>query len=138
LEQVRPDLLEQVVDGRLSAHAAMMEAGLRKRSFTIPHDASRVAEILCEHFDTQALRIIEHRLKLELLPAPDPDPPASRGPKGSTKTWFYAVVDNEEVSKHSKMSNAFRALDQHVRERAKRGEPVREVYVQQGWGQCFF
>jgi hypothetical protein len=51
LRKHRPDLLEDVKAGKLSAHAAMIQAGLRQRSISIPDDPKQAARRLKRHFD---------------------------------------------------------------------------------------
>jgi hypothetical protein len=56
LRSDRPDLLQRVLDGELSAHAAMVEAGFRRRMITINSDVERAARDLCRHFRDRADR----------------------------------------------------------------------------------
>ena len=51
LKRDRPDLLERVKSGELSPHAAAVEAGFRKKTFTIPADPQKAAAALRRHFD---------------------------------------------------------------------------------------
>ena len=55
LRNQRPDLHSQVLAGEKSPHAAMIEAGFRKRSITVPLDVSDAARILARHFDVTEL-----------------------------------------------------------------------------------
>jgi hypothetical protein len=50
LGEQRPDLWVKVLDGTLSPHAAMVEAGLRKRSITIPATPVEAAAAIKRHF----------------------------------------------------------------------------------------
>lgn len=46
LRQKRPDLHKQVLDGELSAHAAMVQGGFRKKTITVPCDVEGAAKAL--------------------------------------------------------------------------------------------
>lgn len=59
LRKDAPELHREVLKGNLSAHAAMVQAGYRKRTITVPIDPQRAAATLKRHLD-------EHQLK-ELL-----------------------------------------------------------------------
>ena len=50
LGEKRPDLLDRVIAGGLSPHAAMVEAGFREKSITIPSDPENAARRLAKHF----------------------------------------------------------------------------------------
>ena len=50
LRKDRPDLHAQVLAKKLSPHAAMIEAGYRVKSMTIPADPTRAAQYLKRHF----------------------------------------------------------------------------------------
>jgi hypothetical protein len=50
LERHRPDLLARVEAGELSAHAAMLEAGLKKPTVIIPIDPEAAARLIVKHF----------------------------------------------------------------------------------------
>ena len=54
LRKDRPDLHQQVLDGEMSPHAAMIEAGFRKKTLTIPADVDGAARRLVKHFDASA------------------------------------------------------------------------------------
>jgi hypothetical protein len=134
LERERPDLLERVRSSELSTHAAMVEAGFRKKSITLSLDPRRAAASLLNAFPREQLQVIKRVLDLELLPEPDgPTEPPPKQPAG-WNTYYYAVVDGDEVSKHRKISLAFRALDRLLQER---GEPLVAVWVQDERGRCF-
>jgi hypothetical protein len=51
----RPDLLERVRAGELSAHAAMVEAGFIEKSITIPDEPAAAARRLLRHFQGDRL-----------------------------------------------------------------------------------
>ena len=55
LRSSRPDLHAQVIAGEKSPHAAMVEAGFRKRTLTVPLEVEDAARILARHFDVAAL-----------------------------------------------------------------------------------
>jgi hypothetical protein len=50
LRDKRPDLHKRVLAGELSPHAAMIEAGFRKKTFTVPDDIKLAAKALARHF----------------------------------------------------------------------------------------
>ena len=135
LARERPDLVERVRSGELSTHAAMLEAGLRKRTVTLPTDLRRAATKLCEIFSPEELRVIRRALDLELLPEPEAAPIEKRIPVH--RRIYYAVVQGEEVSKHRKLSKAFQAVDKVVRQRKQKGEPSPEVWVRDDWGRHY-
>jgi hypothetical protein len=114
----------------------MVEAGFRKRSLTISMDPGRAAASLCKAFQPEELRIIKRVLDLALLPEPDApsEPPPTR-----RSTSYYVVVDGDDVSKHRKVSLAFRRLDQLLQERREQGEPPpAQSWVRDDWGRCFY
>jgi hypothetical protein len=60
LRRERPDLHQRVLAGELSPHAAMVEAGFRRRSFTVPDDPERAAEALVRRFgEDGAERVVQ-------------------------------------------------------------------------------
>jgi hypothetical protein len=50
LRKDRPDLLERVTGGELSPHAAMLEAGFRRKTISVPLDPELAAHALARHF----------------------------------------------------------------------------------------
>lgn len=56
LREDAPELHRQVLDGTISPHAAMIEAGFRKRTITVPLDPERAAVTLTRHFTPDELR----------------------------------------------------------------------------------
>jgi hypothetical protein len=62
LRKDRKDLHARVVAGEMSPHAAMVEAGFRPRTLTIPVDADRVVCVLRRHFSADECRLIGARL----------------------------------------------------------------------------
>jgi hypothetical protein len=58
LRKDRPDLLEQVKEGALSAHAAMIEAGFRDRSITIPDEPVAASRRLLRNFSGDRLVLL--------------------------------------------------------------------------------
>ena len=50
LKRDRPDLAERVVVGEMSANAAMVKAGFRKKTFTVPEDVDAAADVLIRRF----------------------------------------------------------------------------------------
>jgi hypothetical protein len=53
LRDHRPDLHARVLEGELSAHRAMIEAGFRTRGFTVPDDIDAAAATLKRRFRDQ-------------------------------------------------------------------------------------
>lgn len=65
LGKSRPDLLEKVRAGDLSAHAAMVEAGFKERQITIPVDPAKAARRLVRHFSRKQFNsLVEETLRL--------------------------------------------------------------------------
>lgn len=62
LSKSRPDLLEQVKSGELSAHKAMVVAGFAEKSITIPSDPANAARRLLRHFQDDRLRSLVEAL----------------------------------------------------------------------------
>lgn len=55
-----PELHERVIAGELSPHAAMVQAGYRKKTYQIPADAEDAAIVLLKKFNADELqRIVE-------------------------------------------------------------------------------
>ncbi len=50
LSKERRDLYELVRDGKLSAHAAMVQAGFRDKQITLPVDPGKAGRLLARHF----------------------------------------------------------------------------------------
>lgn len=48
-------LYERVIAGEISPHAAMVEAGFRKKMLTVPADVRAAARVLVKHFDAHEL-----------------------------------------------------------------------------------
>jgi hypothetical protein len=66
LSEHRDDLYQQVKSGEMSAHAAMLTAGQRHRTLTVPiHDMSRLASTLRRHLDGTQLHDLAARLEGE-------------------------------------------------------------------------
>jgi hypothetical protein len=55
LRKDREDLHERVLAGEISPHAAMVQAGFRKKTLTIPADLDGASRILLKHFDPEEL-----------------------------------------------------------------------------------
>lgn len=62
LREDAPELHRQVLDGALSPHAAMVEAGFRRKTITVPVDPERAAATLARHFTHDELREIVQSL----------------------------------------------------------------------------
>jgi hypothetical protein len=57
LREQRPDLHERVIDGKLSPHAAMIEAGFRRKTASVPiDDLEAIADYLRRHLTAGKLR----------------------------------------------------------------------------------
>ncbi len=55
LKRDRPELAEKVISGEISANAAAIQAGFRKKTLTVPADVRAAARVLVKHFDAQEL-----------------------------------------------------------------------------------
>jgi hypothetical protein len=62
LRKDRPDLHKRVLSQELSPHAAMIEAGFRPKTITLPIDAVRAAGVLRRHFTEEELATIVNLL----------------------------------------------------------------------------
>jgi hypothetical protein len=58
LSRHRPDLLARVVAKELSPHAAMIQAGFRTRTITIPLDPKVMARRIRGHLDSQHVKAL--------------------------------------------------------------------------------
>lgn len=56
LSDQAPELHARVLAGELSPHAAMVEAGFRRRTITIPIEAERAARAIQRHFSDESIR----------------------------------------------------------------------------------
>lgn len=66
LERERPDLLEKVTSGDMSANQAFIEAGIRKPSVTVDKTPAAVANALRKHFsEAEISEILKMLLKGE-------------------------------------------------------------------------
>ena len=59
LRKYRPDLHAQVLEKKLSPHAAMVQAGFRPKTITVPFDVKKAAAVLVRNFKEDADRLIE-------------------------------------------------------------------------------
>jgi hypothetical protein len=59
LEKHRPDLYEQVREKKLSANAAMIQAGFRPKTITIAVDVEKAARALVKNFQEDTDKLIE-------------------------------------------------------------------------------
>lgn len=64
LRKDRPDLLARVIEGEVSAHAAMVAAGFRPKTITIRLDVQHAAKTLVRHFSSDELRELRKLLKV--------------------------------------------------------------------------
>jgi hypothetical protein len=63
LRDQRPDLHRRVLAGELSPHAAMLEAGFRRPTFTVPADNMQdLAAALVRHLDHQQIEELRKAL----------------------------------------------------------------------------
>jgi hypothetical protein len=53
-----PELHARVLAGELSPHAAMVEAGFRRRSISVPDDPTRAAAVILRHFQGPRLKAL--------------------------------------------------------------------------------
>lgn len=51
LHKENPDLYKDVIDGKLSANAAAIKAGFRKKNISIPHDPQEAARALKRKYE---------------------------------------------------------------------------------------
>lgn len=67
LRKHRPDLHALVLAGKLSPHAAMVQAGFRVKTATIPIDSDKTVDMLARHFDPEKLEAaaVKARARLE-------------------------------------------------------------------------
>lgn len=63
LRDSRPDLHQRVLAGELSPGAAMVKAGLRIKTHTIPHDPTRAAGVIRRHFSREEVEEIIRQLQ---------------------------------------------------------------------------
>jgi hypothetical protein len=66
LRKDRPDLHKEVIAGEKSPHAAMVEAGFRKKSLTIPIDPEPAARSLVKNFSREQLAVLLEVILKEL------------------------------------------------------------------------
>lgn len=59
LRKDRPDLHKQVIEKKLSANAAMVKAGLRPKTITVPINVEKAARALVKSFGDDALALVE-------------------------------------------------------------------------------
>jgi len=62
LRKDRPDLHERVVAGELKVNAAMVEAGFRPKTITVPLDTEAVAAAILRHFTPEQIAELVTRL----------------------------------------------------------------------------
>lgn len=62
LRASRPDLHERVIVGEISPHAAMVEAGYRKQTITVPLDTEAAAAAILRHFTSEQVADLVARL----------------------------------------------------------------------------
>ena len=55
LREHRPDLHSKVLKGKLSAHSAMIKAGFRQKTLTVPLDPAKAAESIKRHFNEEQI-----------------------------------------------------------------------------------
>jgi hypothetical protein len=63
LRKDRPDLHARVLAGELSAHAAMLEAGFRRKTITVPIDIDGLARALHRHLTPEERAQLARRLE---------------------------------------------------------------------------
>jgi predicted exporter len=55
LRAQRPDLHSKVLKGELSAHSAMIEAGFRQKTLSVPLDPEKLAQTIKRHFNEEQI-----------------------------------------------------------------------------------
>ena len=61
LRKSRPDLHSKVMQGELTPHSAMIEAGFRQKTLTVPLDPEKAAGVIKRHFnEEQIIELIEY------------------------------------------------------------------------------
>lgn len=103
LRKDAPELHQRVLSGDLSPHAAMVEAGFRKKTITVPAEVEQAAEALKRHFTDAELHCIA-RLISPSMPISDtttypldiffrsPDKPAEKPQKRFVKPTLEEVT----------------------------------------------
>jgi hypothetical protein len=66
LRKDRPDLHVQVIEKKLSPHSAMVEAGFRPKTITVPVDVKKAARVLVRNFQDDAVKLV-HAIQEILL-----------------------------------------------------------------------
>jgi hypothetical protein len=57
----RPDLHSKILNGELSPHSAMIEAGFRQKTLNVPLDPAKAAGVIKRHFNRdQIVELIDH------------------------------------------------------------------------------
>lgn len=64
LRKDRPDLHKQVIEKKLSPHAAMVKAGFRPKTITVPVDVGKAAAVLVRNFQDDLLDLIQELIRL--------------------------------------------------------------------------
>ena len=62
LHKDRPDLHQQVLNGDISSHQAMVQAGFRKKTATVVLEPDKVIDFIHKHFDQEDIVYIKDRL----------------------------------------------------------------------------
>ena len=78
LRKDRPDLHQSVIAGDLSPHAAAIQAGFRRRTFTVPVDVAAAARAIAKHFTKEEQNEIA-RLLVKYRPGQSQDNPDIAG-----------------------------------------------------------
>lgn len=64
LRQSRPDLHAQVLSGEISAHAAMIQAGFRRKTITVPVEVNGAAKAISRYFNHSEIQeLVTHLTK---------------------------------------------------------------------------
>ena len=63
LRKSRPDLHSKVLKKELTPHAAMIEAGFRRKTLTVPLDVEKAADVIKRHFTQQQIAQLMGYLK---------------------------------------------------------------------------
>jgi hypothetical protein len=106
LREHRPDLHAQVVASELSAHAAMIEAGFRPRTFSVPDDIDAAVPILRRRFGDRVPALIPKLSATDVETDPDaevanggPDEIAESMPREVRDGPIEVVIGPSEASR---------------------------------------
>ncbi len=101
LKRDRPDLAEKVVSGEMSANAAAVEAGFRKKSITVPLEVEAAARCLVkpEPFGPERARELAKEVLKLVGDAPEESPSPEPPDQGPLKVKIESLEDARTVLK---------------------------------------